>query len=95
MPGPLSALKRFCHRRSATPDSCRRTPTALHRHRLHVPHRLNLSTRCAATKSTHDKLLARGATAPLGGNLKTRLDARGKLASYAYDALNRLVQASA
>lgn len=37
---------------------------------------------------------ARGATAPLGGNLKTRLDARGKLASYAYDALNRLVQAS-
>jgi YD repeat-containing protein len=32
--------------------------------------------------------------APRCGNLKTRLDARGKLATYGYDALNRLTSAS-
>ena len=45
-----------------------------------------------APNPTHDKLLARGATAPLGGNLKTRTDARNKVASYSYDALNRISQ---
>ena len=52
------------------------------------------SSRCAAPRATYDTWLARGAVAPRWGNLKTRLDARGKLATYGYDALNRLVQVS-
>ena len=76
-------------------DFCGHAPTALRRRRrLCVPHGLNRSTRCAATKSTHDKWVERGAVAPRWGNLKIRLDARGKLTTYGYDALNRLVQAS-
>lgn len=52
----------------------------------------NAFIRCAAIKSTPDKLNERGAAAPRSGNLKTRQDARGKLAAYSYDALNWVTQ---